>query len=84
MRRHRRSAVGNTWARWGSIPVVFFPGMAGHPCPTLSHPTCDVPFPPRRTGEYRKGMISARPSYQGVRRYQEIGLGSRNLERADR
>ena len=26
------------------------------------------PFPPRRTGEYWKGMISARPLYQGVRR----------------
>jgi hypothetical protein len=34
----------------------------------VSHPTCDVPFPPRRTGRYRKGMISDRPSYQGVRR----------------
>jgi hypothetical protein len=31
-RRRRRSAVGNTWAGWGSIPVVFPPGMAGHPC----------------------------------------------------
>jgi hypothetical protein len=28
----------------------------------------DVPFPPRRTGEYWKGIISARPLYQGVRR----------------
>jgi hypothetical protein len=37
--------------------------------PNLSHsPTCDVPFPPRRTGRYRKGMISAHQSYQGVRR----------------
>jgi hypothetical protein len=34
----------------------------------VSHPTCDVPFPPRRTGRYRKGMISAHPSYQEVRR----------------
>ena len=25
----------------------------------VSHPVCDVPFPPRRTGRYRKGMISA-------------------------
>jgi hypothetical protein len=31
----RRPAVGNTWAGWGSMPVVFFPGMAGHLCPTL-------------------------------------------------
>jgi hypothetical protein len=34
----------------------------------VSHPTCHVPFPPRRTGGYRKGMISARPLYLGVRR----------------
>jgi len=33
-----------------------------------SHPTCDIPFPPRRTGIYRKGMISARPSCQRVKR----------------
>jgi len=33
---------------------------AGHP-----YPTCDIPFPPRRSGEYRKGMIPARPLYQG-------------------
>ena len=31
----------------------------------MSHPTCEVPFPPRRSGEYRKGMIPARPLYQG-------------------
>jgi len=30
--------------------------------------TCDVTFPPRRTGKYRKGMILAHPPYQGVRR----------------
>jgi hypothetical protein len=41
----------------------------------VSHPTCDVLFPPRRTGSYRKGIISyrkgiisAHPSYRGVRR----------------
>jgi hypothetical protein len=34
----------------------------------VSHPTGDVPFPPRRTGRYWKGMISAHPSYQGFRR----------------
>ena len=33
----------------------------------VSHSTCDVPFPPRRSGEYRKGLIPARPLYQGVR-----------------
>ena len=31
----------------------------------VSHPTCKVPFPPRRSGEYRKGVIPARPLYQG-------------------
>jgi hypothetical protein len=55
---------GEHRGRVGSIPVVFPPGMAGHPCLIL----WDVPFPPRSTGEYRKGMISARPLYQGVRR----------------
>jgi hypothetical protein len=45
--------------------ALFSPLTAGHP---VCHPTCDVPFPPRRTGENRKGMISANPSYQGVRR----------------
>ena len=34
----------------------------------MSHPTSDIPCPPRRTGIYRKGMISARPSWQGVKR----------------
>ena len=52
------------------MPVVFSPGKAGHPCPTLR---AHVPFPQRRnqrqrTGRYRKGMISAPRSYQGVRR----------------
>ena len=32
----------------------------------MSQPTCEVPFPPRRSGEYRKGVIQARPLYQGV------------------
>ena len=59
----------------------FFPWDGRSP---VSHPTCDVPCPPRRTGRYRKGMISARPSYKGVsppvvQGGQEIGLGSRNL-----
>jgi len=29
-------------------------------------PLCEVPFPARRSGKYRKGMIPARPLYQGV------------------
>jgi len=65
LRRHRRYAVGETWDRWGSIPVVLFPWDGRSP---VSHPTYAVPFPPRRIGRYRKGMIWARPSYQGVRR----------------
>jgi hypothetical protein len=60
---HMRFAVGNTWARWDSIPVVFFPGMASHPRLILLT-YVRRPFPPRRNGEYRKGMISARPLYQ--------------------
>jgi hypothetical protein len=44
------------------------------------HPTCDIPFPPRRTGIYWKGMISARPV---VPEGEEICLGSRTLERAE-
>jgi hypothetical protein len=35
IRRLRRPAVGNTWAGWGSMPIIFSPGMAGHPCHTL-------------------------------------------------
>ena len=35
-----------------------FPGMAGHP---VSHPTCDVPFPPRRSGD-RVGIPKPRES----------------------
>jgi hypothetical protein len=42
---------------------------------SVSHPTCDIPFPLRRTGIYWKGMISARPSCQGSR----DRFGSRNL-----
>jgi hypothetical protein len=39
-----------------SLSLSLWDGMS-----PVSHPTCDVPFPPRRTGEYWKGMISARP-----------------------
>jgi hypothetical protein len=50
--------------RVGFDPRSFSPWDGRSP---VSHPTCDVPFPPRRPGEYRKGMIPARPLYQGVR-----------------
>jgi hypothetical protein len=56
---------GEHMGRVGFDPRSFFPWDGRSP---VSHPTCDVPFPPRRTGEYWKGMISARPLYQGVRR----------------
>ena len=46
----KRSAVGNAWAGWGSIPV-FFPLDGRSPVPT-----CEVSFPPRRSGECRKGI----------------------------
>jgi len=46
----------------GFDACIFFPW-----CPSpVSHHTCNVPFPPRRSGEYRKGMIPARLLYQGV------------------
>jgi hypothetical protein len=36
---------------------------------SVSHPTSDIPFRPRGTSMYRKGMISARPTlWQGVKR----------------
>ena len=52
---------GERMGGWGSIPVSF--SLDGRS--PVSHPTCEVPFPPRRSGEYRKGMMPARPLYQG-------------------
>ena len=48
------------------MPVLFSPGRYGRS--PAYHLTCDIPFPPRRTGRYWKRIISARPSHQGVRR----------------
>jgi hypothetical protein len=62
---HPADASGFRTQRMGFDPRCFF-ALAGQS--PVSHPTCDVPFPLRRTGEYRKGMISARLLYQGVRR----------------
>ena len=58
--------MGNAWAGWGARcdTRIFFPLDVSSP---VSHPMCDVPFPPRRCGEYRKGMIPARTLCQGVR-----------------
>jgi len=79
LRRHRLSAVGNTWPGCGPIPEVVPPVEAHvlHFSPPhmrtalytshspSSHPRCDVPqFPRRRTSKNRQGMVSAR----GVRR----------------
>jgi len=69
------SRRGEHMGRLGFDARSFFPWDGRS---LVSHPTCDVPFPARRTGEYWKKMISARPLYR------EIGLGSRNLERAGR
>jgi hypothetical protein len=40
--RRRRSAVGNTWAGWGLIPVLFSPW---HGRSSVSHPNVRGPFP---------------------------------------
>jgi hypothetical protein len=59
--RRRRSVP--PWGTHGPGGVrLFFPLDGRSP---VSHPTCEVPFPPRRSGEYRKGIIPARPLYQG-------------------
>jgi hypothetical protein len=55
---------GEHMGRVGFDPRSFPPWDVSSP---VSHPTCDVPFPPRRPGEYWKGMFPARPLYQGVR-----------------
>jgi len=51
--RRRRSAVGNTWAGWGSIPVFFFPGMAGHPCLILRATSLSLQGDPANIGKGR-------------------------------
>ena len=53
-----------TIGRVGFDPRSFSPWDGRSP---VSHPTCDVPFPPRRPSEYWKRMIPARPLYQGVK-----------------
>jgi hypothetical protein len=51
--RRRRSAVGNTWAGWASIPVFFFPGMAGHPCLILRATSLSLQGDPANIGKGR-------------------------------
>ncbi len=67
-RRRRRQTeapqtprCGEHMGREGFDPCSVFPWDCMSP---FSHHTNDVPFPPRRAGEYRKGMISARPLHQ--------------------
>ena len=51
--RRRRSAVGNTWAGWGSIPVFFPPGMAGHSCLILRSTSLSLQGDPANIGKGR-------------------------------
>ena len=50
LRRRRRSAVGNTWAGWGSIPLVFFLGVSGHPCLILRATSLSLQGEPANIG----------------------------------
>ena len=68
------SSVWYTTRRRRSVPPwgTHGPGGVRFPYPfpldgrsPVSHTTCEVPFPPRRSGEHRKGMIPARPLHQG-------------------
>ena len=56
--------MGNTWAGQGSIPVVFFPGMAGHPCLILHA----RPFPSKENQRISERDDLGPPFVPGVRR----------------
>ena len=58
----------------GVHPRIFSPW---HGRSLVSHPTLDVPFPPRRSGEHRKGTIPARP--YATRTNGEWGYSTRRL-----
>jgi len=65
--RHNDDEAFRRGERMGQVKfdaLIFFPWDGRSP---VSHPTCEVPFPPGRSGEYRKGMTPARPLYQDVR-----------------
>jgi len=47
----RLSSVGSTLAGWGSMPVFFSPGMAGHPCPTLRAKFLSIQGDPANIGK---------------------------------
>jgi hypothetical protein len=73
-RRRRSVPRGEHMGRVEFDSRIFSPWNGRSP---VSHPTCEVPFPQRRSGEYRKRMIPAVvPGGLG------ISLGSRTLERA--
>jgi len=65
---------GEHMGRVGFDPRSFFRWHGRSP---VCHPTCDVPFPPRRSGEHRKGMIPARP--YATRTNGEWGYSTRRL-----
>ena len=73
----RRSAVGNQWAGWGSIPVVL--SLGWQVTCVSSYVRC--PFPSKETRRILERDDPGPPVVQGG---QGIGLGSRNLERAGR
>ena len=63
-RRRRSVPPWGTHGPGGVRVPYFFPLENGRS--PVSHLTCEVPCPPRRSGKYRKGMIPARPLYQGA------------------
>ena len=65
-RGHCRRRRWGTHGPRGVRSPYFFPLACQLTRFSSFNPTCDVPFPPRRPGEYRKGVIPARPLYQGV------------------
>jgi hypothetical protein len=83
LRRHQAFRCGDKMGRVGFDASSFFPWDGRSPLSQGSHITRDVPFPQRRTGRYWKGKISARPSYQGVRRSvwdpETFALGRRHV-----
>jgi hypothetical protein len=67
---------GEHLGRVGFDPRSFFPRDGRS---SVSHPTSDVPFPPRRTGICRQIPERDDLGPPVVPGGQEIGLGSRNL-----
>ena len=72
IKRLRRPAVENTWAGWGSMPVVFPLGWQVTRVP----PYVRRPFPSKKNRQISERDDLGPPVVPGG---QEIGLGSRNL-----